>query len=82
MRLAGGLFKLKPQEVQVSLSGVIASGEPWDERTTQLVRELDDIGVSLEGTRPSRGSFLREPACRERHLSSSLTRADARSFSH
>jgi hypothetical protein len=48
----GGLFKLKPQEVQVSLSGVIASGEPWDERTTQLVRGLDDIGVSLEGTRP------------------------------
>ena len=72
----GGLFKLKPQEVQVSLSGVIASGEPWDERTTQLVRGLDDIGVSLEGTRPraplellaeegTRKEFL---ALMERHL--------------
>jgi hypothetical protein len=48
----GGLFKLKRREVQVSLSGVITSGEPWDERTKQLVQDLDDIGVRLERNRP------------------------------
>ena len=48
----GGLFKLNPREVQVSLSGVTTSGEPWDERTNQLVQDLDNIGLRLERKRP------------------------------
>jgi hypothetical protein len=74
----GNLFKLRPHEVQVSLSAVVTAGEPWSESTEQLVDNLDKIGVRLEGTRPraplealrdhrTRGEFL---ALMEQHLES------------
>jgi hypothetical protein len=43
----GPLFRLRPGEVQVALSAVVRRGEPWDERTKQLVQDLDKIGVRL-----------------------------------
>jgi hypothetical protein len=36
----------------VALGAVVTKGEPWDERTRQLVQDLDEIGVGLEGNRP------------------------------
>ena len=48
----GPLFRLRPWEVQVSLSAVIRKGEPWDEPTTKLVQDLHKIGVTDEGNRP------------------------------
>ena len=72
----GRLFRVRPREVQVALSAVVRKGEPWDERTEQLVQDLDEIGVRLEGRRPraplelladdrTRAKFL---ALMERHL--------------
>ena len=47
---AGPLFRVKLSgEVRVSLSGVVTKDEPWNESTTQLVQELEEIGFRLEG---------------------------------
>jgi hypothetical protein len=72
----GPLFRMRPREVQVSLSAVIKKGEPWDEPTKTLVQDLEKIGVKLAGNRPraplelladdrTREEFL---ALMERHL--------------
>jgi hypothetical protein len=34
----------------VALSAVVRKDEPWDESTTQLVQDLDEIGVRLKGS--------------------------------
>jgi hypothetical protein len=47
---AGPLFRVKLSgEVRVSLSGVVTKDEPWNESTTQLVQELEEIGFRLVG---------------------------------
>lgn len=72
----GPLFRLRPREVQVSLSAVIKKDEAWDEPTKKVVQDLDEIGVRLGGNRPraplelladdrTRAEFL---ALMERHL--------------
>jgi hypothetical protein len=38
-----------PREVRVSLG---TKGRPWNESTVQLVRELDEIGLRLDGDPP------------------------------
>jgi hypothetical protein len=50
----GRPFKVMlPHDVRVSLGAVVKKGEPWDERTKQLVQGLDEIGVRLgEDDRP------------------------------
>ncbi len=46
---SGSAVQGQAREVQVSLSAIVGRGEPWDERTEQLVQDLDEIGVRLEG---------------------------------
>lgn len=48
----GPLFRVRPREVQVALSPMIRKDEPWDDQVRELVQDLDEIGVRLEGNRP------------------------------
>ena len=48
---AGPLFRVKLSgKIRVALSAVVTKGEPWNESTTQLVQELEEIGFRLEGS--------------------------------
>jgi len=65
----GPLFRLRSEEVQVSLSAVTKKGEPWDEPTKKLVGDLKEIGVMMPRDRPRAPlELLADDHTRERFL--------------